>query len=567
MTTMPDKPFLLPAVLLLLLQLIIVQAANATMPADIFTRQSVQADRELAAMTLEEKIGQMLVAWAPAEQGGRDSNQLEILEPLVQQGKVGGIMFLKGNLQDAILISRRFQSMAPRPLLFSADMEKGLAMRLEGATEFVAAMALAATEEPAMAYRVARAIALEARHAGITHSYGPTADLNTNPENPIINTRSFGDDIDRTSAMVNAYIDGLQDQGVIATVKHFPGHGDADTDSHIALPVLAWDRQRLDTIELEPFRAAISHGVMSVMVGHLAIPAITGDMTPASISKKIVTGVLRDELGFKGLVITDALNMKALYGEFSPEDIIVKAVEAGNDLLLFPPDAQQAHTALLKAVKNGRVSEKRIDDSVRRILAAKAWVGDFHPGNGGNRKWNIELARITAERALTLIRDRKNVFPLNKQQAEKIVHINFQHSRKEMPSHSFADKLEEEFGAESFRLDAHATANIYTTARNSAASASAVLLSTSAEALSGALELPPPHREFIHELIHTLPEDQPLIMISFGSPYIIRRYPDLPAFLCTYSALPAAEDAVIKALKGSLHPKGVLPVSLGAPRR
>ncbi|TNJ36480.1 glycoside hydrolase family 3 protein [Prosthecochloris vibrioformis] len=562
---MSDKALLLPA-LLLSLQLLMLQAVNA-MPVDIFTRHSPRADRELAEMTLEEKIGQMLVAWAPAERGGRDSDQLEILEPLVRQGKVGGIMFLKGNLQDAILIANHFQSLAPRSLLLSADMEKGLAMRLEGATEFVAAMALAATDEPAMAYRVAQAIAIEARQANITHSYGPTADLNTNPENPIINTRSFGDDITRTSTMVNAYIDGLQDHGVIATVKHFPGHGDADTDSHIALPVLSWNRERLEAIELKPFRAAIGHGVMSVMVGHLAIPSLTGDMTPASISKKIVTGLLRNELGFRGLIITDALNMKSLYGEFSTGEIIIKAVEAGNDLLLFPPDPEKAHATLLRAVQEGRLPEGRIDDAVHRILVAKEWTSGFQPEHAGNSRWNIELARITAERSLTLVRDRNHALPLDTQQAAKIVHLDFQHNRGGSSSASFSDKLSEEFDVTTFSLDASASDDLYSSARNSAAKASAVILSTSAEALSGALELPLPHRKFIQELERILPDDRPLIMVSFGSPYIIRSYPGIPTFLCTYSALPAAEDAVIKALKGSLHPSGVLPVSLEAPLR
>ena len=343
--------------LLLFIPVALIGSAPAKPGTETWTAQKIfnvtdsGIEKALKNLTLSEKVGEMIIAESDGHYNSYDDTAYRNLDRLVIQGKVGGIMFLKGDAFSAAMLSNHFQALAPRPLLMSADMERGLAMRLTGATEFPPNMAVAATQDSKMAATMAQAIAQEAKAVGLQQSYGPTLDLNINPLNPIINTRSFGDNLPLTIALSHAVIEGLQSNGIIATAKHFPGHGDVSVDSHISLPVLKADRQQLDEYELKPFKAAIEQGVISVMIGHLAVPKLTGTMEPASISKVIVTDLLRKELGFQGLIITDAMNMKALYNGQNVPDISVKAIQAGNDLLLFSPDPELAHRSIVHAVE------------------------------------------------------------------------------------------------------------------------------------------------------------------------------------------------------------------------
>lgn len=546
--------------------------AAATDTRELFTERDPGIEKLLSTMSLSDKVGQMLIAHCPAEYSGSDDRTVAELSSLISSGKIGGVMFLKGNTRDAAILSNRFQLLAPYPLLFSADMEKGLAMRLEGATEFSPSMAVSATDDPSLAYRMATVIAEEARALGILHSYGPSTDLNLNPDNPIINTRSYGDRIDQTVTMSTAFIDGLQDNGIMATVKHFPGHGDVTVDSHVALPVLDKDRRTLEATELRPFKAAIDHGVMSVMIGHLAVPGLTGNLRPATLSWRVVTGLLRQELGFTGLVITDALNMKALYENHTLEEISVLAVEAGNDLLLFSPDPGLTHTTIVKAVRNGRIPVQRIDDAVRRILVAKKWLGLERKSivNLDRLSASIgidphqELARMISERALTVVRDRGPYLPLQGKASQNPLHVVLEDKNHSNSGEEFEQKMKHSFGAPTIRIGRKATDAAYRNALQRARNASAVVLTTYVEVLSGskALSLNENQQAFVRRLASELPSGTPLIMISFGTPYLIRHFPEIPTYLCTYGSSPLSEDAVVKALLGSLRPKGRLPVSL-----
>jgi beta-N-acetylhexosaminidase len=538
----------------------------------VFSQKEHWVDETLKRMTLSEKVGQMIVASIEGQYKSNDDREYRLLSSLSEQGKIGGVMFLKGDVFGAGMLANHFQSLSRVPLLISADMERGVAMRLEGASEFSPAMAVAATGDPELARSMAMVVAREARAVGISQDYAPSVDLNINPANPVINTRSFGDQIPLVISMSSAMIEGLQSNGVAATAKHFPGHGDVTVDSHLALPVLEGDRQRLDAYELKPFRAAIAQGVMSVMVGHLAVPKLTGSLEPASLSRTIVTGLLRDELGFTGVIVTDALNMKALYNGSNLADISVRAVQAGNDILLFPPDPELAHASVTAAVENGFIPERQIDDSVRRILQLKHWLGL-------ERNKMVDLTRLQelvrqsdglriadriAENSVTLIRDRDRLIPFRMPMNGPVLDIILQDKKGEEHAQSFADKLGERYAVVHIRLDPSSRDKVFSEAAGLAAGASAVILTTDIQAMSanGPSRLSKKEIEFVRELPSRVSRSTPLVLVSFGTPYLLDQFPEIGTALCTYGSSDRAESSVVRVLGGEITPAGKLPVSL-----
>jgi beta-N-acetylhexosaminidase len=539
----------------------------------IFSRSSPKIENALKDMSLSDKVGQMIIAQIEGRYNGSEDKNYQVLDRLVTEGKVGGIMFLKGSAFSAAMLANHFQSIAPRSLLMSADMERGLAMRLSGATQFPPNMAVAAARDPELAVEMARAIAKEARAVGLDQNYAPTVDLNSNPLNPIINTRSFGDEVPLTISMSNAIIEGLQSSGVIATAKHFPGHGDVTVDSHISLPVLQADRTRLDNYELKPFRSAIEKGVISIMVGHLAVPKITGSLEPASISKTIVTDLLRRELGFQGLIITDALNMNALYNGNNLTDISVKAVQAGNDLLLFPPDPEVTHSAVMRAVEEGLISESQINASVRRILQVKEWLSASRSklvdlnrlAQDESPESHRDLAKRIAERSVTLIRDNNKYLPLKTGSMNgNVLSIILQDKKNSETGVEYMKNLDRFYPVTHVRIDPETDAIGYANAADLASKSSAVILTSYVQALSGSgtLRLTEKQRSFIHSLKNLTPKDKPFIFVSLGTPYLINYFPEIPTYLCTYSSNEMSEENAVDAIRGELKPQGLLPVTL-----
>ncbi len=536
----------------------------------IFSRQDSSIDEALQKMTLSEKVGSMLIAESEANSSNADDKAGQHLSRLVAQGKVGGIMFLKGNAVIAGTLINHFQSIAPRPLLISCDMERGVAMRLAGATEFPPNMAVAATEDPDLAEEMAKAIAEEAAMIGIHQNYAPTLDLNINPLNPIINTRSFGDGLPMVISMSSAIIRGLQSNGIIATAKHFPGHGDVTVDSHFALPTLQADRQQLESYELIPFENAIKEGVISIMVGHLAVPKLTGTMQPASISKAIVTDLLRNELGFQGLIITDALNMKALYNGQNVPDISVKAVQAGNDLLLFSPDPEVAHSAIVKAVEAGDIAIEQINASVRRILQVKAWLALDKQSviaidqirESASPNSHRHLAKKIASRAITMVSDPNHCLPLKP--SEGILNIVLQDKINNETGKEYIEQLDRFYTVNHIRINPDTDSLAYASATELATKAKGVIVTSFVQTLSstGTLKLAAQQQQFIHSLSEIVPKESPLILVSLGTPYIINYFPEITSYLCTYSPDEASQESAVEALRGELVPQGVLPVSL-----
>jgi len=549
----------------------------APIPASqIFSNKEPWVEETLSRMTLSEKVGQMIVAGIEGQFKSDSDKEYLRLSRLAGEGRIGGIMFLKGDVLGAAMLANHFQSLSKVPLLVSSDMERGLAMRLDGATEFSPSMAVAATGNPELASRMAKVIASEARAVGIHQNYAPSVDLNTNPSNPVINIRSFGDKIPLTISISSAIIDGFQSNGLVATAKHFPGHGDVSVDSHLSLPVLEADRQRLEEYELKPFKAAIEKGVLSVMIGHLAVPKLTGTFEPASLSKTIVTDLLRKELGFRGLIVTDAMNMKALYNGRNLKDISVRAVQAGNDQLLFPIDPELAHDAVLDAVERGEIPVSQIDDSVRRILHVKLWLGldrqkmvDLrHMQEQIGSPENIQIAESIAENAITLIRDRNHYLPFRMPMKGAVVNIILQDKPGREKQMGFADKLGIDFTAISLRIDPSSGKSTFQDAKSLVGEARAVILSTDIQTLSvsGHPTLNERQIEFVRTLPAMVPQGTPIVLLSFGAPYILDGFPEIGTALCTYGENEYAQRAAIRVLKGELTPKGTLPVSLAGGR-
>ena len=325
----------------------------------------------LRKMTLEEKVGQVI--WDRAD--GRFLNEQDPaflkLKERVRKLHLGGYVIFAGTPHDTAAFANALQRASKLPLLIAADFERGPAMRVALSSAIPDNMAIGATGDPAYAALAAELTAREARAMGVQWIYAPVADVNNNPDNPIINTRSYGEDPAQVAKFVAAYVRAAEAAGVLSTAKHFPGHGDTATDSHIALGVVTGDRARLERVELPPFRAAIDAGVSSIMTAHLAVPAIEPDSTlPATLSKNVLSGLLREQLGFKGLIATDALEMGGVTRRYWPGEVAVRAIEAGAVCLLLPPDPELAFRSLRDAVRSGRITEQRLNQSVDREAAA-----------------------------------------------------------------------------------------------------------------------------------------------------------------------------------------------------
>ncbi|MGA8878535.1 MAG: glycoside hydrolase family 3 N-terminal domain-containing protein, partial [Candidatus Korobacteraceae bacterium] len=394
------------------------------------------ARESLKKMSLEQKIGQMFMIWARADFMNIASPEYTVLRDAMCKYHIGGfgitVSFEDGLLSktpplETAMLTNQLQRDSEFPLIFAADFERGLAFRLEEVTNFPHAMAFGATGDPEFAREAGRITAREARAIGVQWNWFPDTDVNSNPENPVINTRSFGEDPKHVSKMATAYIEGAHEFGMLTTAKHFPGHGDTDVDSHLAVPSIKGDKAHLESVEFPPFEAAIAAGVDAVMVAHVVVPALDSDPNHvATISPEIVTGVLKQQLGFHGLVVTDALNMRALTklfpegGPVAAGRAAVEAVKAGDDVLILPPDLGGAYNGLLLAVRSGEIPESRIDESVLKILRAKASVGL-------NKATQVDIdavnrivalpasqakAQEIADEAVALVRDNHRVLPL-----------------------------------------------------------------------------------------------------------------------------------------------------------
>jgi beta-N-acetylhexosaminidase len=530
-------------------------------------------------MTLREKLGQLLMPYYFGVFESTESPAYKDLLHQVEDNHVGG--FILGTIRGPLgiersqvyptaVITNALQAHSKVPLLIGADFESGTGMRLDEGTNFPSAMAIGATDDPQLAYTAGKDTALEARAAGIHWVFAPDADVNDNPGNPIINIRAFGEDPRRVADFAGQFIRGIEENGALATAKHFPGHGDVTADSHLSLPVVPDDRKELENNELVPFRAAISAGVSSIMPGHLAVPALEPDATvPASLSRNILTGLLRDEMKFRGLIVTDAMDMGGVTSMYPPDEAAIRAVEAGADIVLQPPVPDAALAGLEIAVKSGRLSEKRIDESVRRILQAKARLGldknSLVDIPRLNQKFGLpkfaDDAQAIADRGVTLLRNSENLVPLNAARPLRVLLVSLSADPDAYPSATLESEIRWRVDSlKSLRADTQFV-NVSTLKLPSADSydiAIAALFVRVADR-KGNVGFPDDQRAFVDQM---LANGKPCVVLAFGSPYLISTFPGAKSWIGEFSTNDVSQRAAVRALLGQTAIRGRIPVTV-----
>lgn len=540
---------------------------------------SAWVESTLRKMTVDEKIGQLLFTTYHGSLTATDSDAYKQLVHDVQDLHVGGFIVIthgsplgivKSQAYPSAVLANQLQAKSKLPLLIGADFERGTAMRYDEGTSFPTAMAVAAAGNPKDAYTMGKITALEARTTGVQWVYAPDSDVNNNPGNPIINTRSFGENPQRVAEFVSAFVKGVEDNGGLATAKHFPGHGDTAADSHIDLPVIHAKRDRLEHLELVPFRAAISSGVSSVMTGHLSVPAIEPDSnTPATLSHNILTGLLRNELGYQGLIVTDAMEMGGITVRFSPGEAAVRAVAAGVDCVLMPPVPDAAFEALQGAVKSGRISMERLDESVRRILQAKARLGlhtsrlvDVNALNHkfGSAAWQKEAQDIS-NRGVTLLRDTPHRLPLDGTKPSRALLLAFYADPEPYPGEDLERELRNRFDSvTTLRADTRfVNASILRLPSPDSYDVAIIAFFVRVSDRKGNVDVPAEQAALAEQVYKT---GKPVITVGLGSPYLIERFPQAETWLAAFGISDVAQISVARALFGEIPVRGHLPVTV-----
>jgi beta-N-acetylhexosaminidase len=527
----------------------------------------VSVDSLLATLTVRQQVAQLIVPWLSGSYTAFDDSLFQVAARWVDSLEIGGLIISVGSPLDIATKLNALQRRSRIPLLVSADLEWGAGMRVVGATAFPQIMAVGATNDPRDAYAIGAAAAVEGRAVGIHVNFAPDADVNNNPANPIINIRSFGEDPRTVSRLVSEYVRGLHEHGMLATLKHFPGHGDTQTDSHIGLPVITAGYARLDSLELVPFRAGIAAGADVVMSAHIAFPALTGSDEPGTLSAAVLTGLLRDSLRFSGLVATDALTMGAIVAKYGAGEATVRAFLAGSDLLLMPADPDSALVAMTAAVAAGRIAPERLARSVRRVLALKQQLALFQrrtvpldsiPYAVGTRRVQ-ETANDLAVRALTLVRDVGGRLRALRGHPGRFALIAYADELNTTVGQYLSDLLRQGGDTiEYFRLWPMSGTLSYDSARAVIARAPATVFVANVRPISwrGTIALP----DSLAQLIQATDVARPTVLVSLGSPYLLNQTPTVRSYLIAWSGVRASERAVALALLGRVPIAGHLPI-------
>ena len=553
------------------------------------------------SLTLDQKIGQLIVPSFESNYLSTDSDTFDELSRLVRDYYVGGFhvfgasqpapavqlnasygaVILGQPLSTAFLLNR-LQTLSTVPLMNTADFETGVGFRLSGATSFPRQMAMgaiASSEAERLVREEARITAIESRAIGVQVNFAPIADVNNNPRNPVINTRSYGEDPARVATLVGAYVDAARAAGMIATIKHFPGHGDTDVDSHLGLPVVTFDRNRLDRLELVPFRRGIDEGAEAVMAAHIELPSLDATpLTPATFSAPILHDLLRRDLGFHGLVYTDSLSMDAVTKIVPPGEAAVRAVLAGADQVLHSPDPIAAFTALKAAVESRRITTNRLDESVDRILRAKASLGlpahrtvdlDAVPASVGGRAHQA-IAQEAAQRSLTLVKDDRHAVPLTIARDVPLLYLSVVDYPSgwqiAAPSRTAIPELKKRWPqVTAIEVSDHTPLSELDLVRTIAPRYGAIVASVFVRATSGSgrLDLADPLVRLLRDVARsTARSNTPFVTTFFGNPYVAAAVSELPAIMLTYDFYDQAETSVVRAIAGEASIDGRLPISL-----
>jgi beta-N-acetylhexosaminidase len=554
------------------------KAAKTEKPSPIKASPTVK--RWMRTMTLRDEVAQLVFIPFYGQAPNSRTRAYRNFMRQIQQSKVGGLILLnasgahgtvKAEPYALAAFLNRMQRLARVPLMVGADFERGASMRVDNVTVFPHAMAFGATGDPSLSRFEGEVTAKEARALGVHWVYYPVADVNNNPDNPIINIRSFGENPEAVAAHVKGFIEGAhadKKNFVLTSAKHFPGHGDTAVDTHLNLATIPADLDRLQHLELVPFKAAIEAGVDSIMTAHIAVPALAPPNLPATLSPAILTNLLREQLGFKGLVITDSLEMGGIAQGFSSGDAAVRAIEAGADTLLMPADPDAAVRAVVAAVNSGRISRTRIQESVVKILAAKERLGldrkrlvDLEGiGDVVNAPEDSDRAQEIADRAVTLVRNTGDAVPLADAQSACFLVMPGGHYSSEgqvftqevrkrthnqtvtsldpsMPPETIDASLAKLQGCVSYTIAAFAPV---TSGRGTVGLGGDLPRAITTLAASG----------------------KPVTLIALGNPYLLRNFPQVTAYMATFSTVPPSEIAAVKALFGEIAIGGHLPVSI-----
>jgi beta-N-acetylhexosaminidase len=540
-------------------------------------------ERTLASLTLREKIGQLIMPWVGGDYAAVGSPSFEQVRKWVQDDRVGGLVLSIGLPLSYAAKLNELQVRSRIPLLIASDMENGPGMRLGniyalpsllpqgGGTVFPPVMALGATGSEDLAFKLGQVLGTEARAIGVHMVFGPVLDVNSNPLNPIINTRSFGERPDLVSRLSRAYIRGARSKGLMSTGKHFPGHGDTDVDSHLDLPTIRANRAHLDSVDLPPFRAAVGEGIDAIMTAHIAVVGIEGaDAGPATLSRGFMTGILRDEMHFGGLLVTDAMTMGGVAKRYGATEPLIMALEAGSDVLLMPRDVPDAIETVMAAVTSGRLTEARIDASVRRILTAKARAGlrqgrlvDLNAVDGiVDIPAHSNIAAEVAERSITLTHDRLNLVPLVADSTRKILVITYADPTDLVAGRTFNSIVSDRLpGSATIRVDDRTTGAEYAALGARADSAELLLVSAyvSPREFAGTVGAQGGFTSFVEKFALS---GKPIIVISFGSPYLLSAFPSVSSYLLAWGGSPVSQRAAALAVLGDREINGRLPISL-----
>ena len=556
------------AILLTLISMLILATCATQLPN---VESSPWARATLKKLTLRQKIAQMMVYHMNLDYMPADSPKWMEIETLIETDGIGSIHVWTGDAQAAKTILNQMQSMSRVPIMVQADLEYGIKGRFDAGTEIPRPMALSATGKPELAFEAGRITAQEGRAIGLHLALAPVVDVNNNPDNPIINTRSFGDDPDQVSLYAEQFMLGLQAGGMLATAKHFPGHGDTQTDSHSALAKIPEDPTRLYNIELKPFQHLIDGGVDLIMVGHLDAGEFQMESgVPSSLSPYLLYDVLRRRMGFQGTIITDAMAMKAISNEYSKRYALIHTIKAGADLIIQDYDYKGSIDAVEEAVKDGLLTEERINESVLRILTLKSKLGldrkrissqaDLQQNLG--TQTNIENAQLIMRSAITLVRDSLSLLPLKKEPGDTLFVIDvldrpFDHK----PSQVTQSVSKMVSNVLSYAVDSSDPATYYSDVLSNIPDSSQIIVNVFSriKMRKGRVQLPEIQADFIQTLARRTPF---LIVTSFGSPYLIRDFPEVDTYLCTYSAQESMQTELAQALVGKIAIRGKLPVSI-----
>lgn len=525
--------------------------------------QAAWVDSVFNTLTEREKIGQLFSIRAHSNLN--EAHHQEV-EKLIREYKVGGLTFFQGGPYRQAKLTNRYQKRARIPLLVAIDGEWGLGMRLDSTIHFPRQMTLGAIQDDSLIYEMGKEVAYQFRRVGIHVNFAPVVDVNNNPRNPVIGDRSFGEDKENVARKGIAYMLGMQDHGLIANAKHFPGHGDTDQDSHYTLPTINHPKSRLEELELYPFQRLIEEGLMSTMVAHLRIPAYDSTPNrPTTLSPQVVSEVLQEQLGFEGLVFTDALEMKGVTKYFQPGEISVLSLLAGNDILLLPESIPTAYQAIVRALAQKRLTWEMIDAKVKKVLRAKYFAGlhDYQPISLKKLSQDLNSPRVRVlrdqlyEKAFTLVKNEDDLLPFEDIRAQDFASVALGVKAK----NAFQSNLDHYAKFEHFQIPQGANAYIYQ--QNLAKLKDKKMVVVALQGMNRKSKenfgLTPAKRKFIQDLA----QETRVVLVVFGSPYVLKYFAKIPNILVAYEDKPSTLRLAPQVLFGALSAKGKLPVSSG----